>query len=141
MKWKKIRSIALFTMVIVLGAAVNGFAAGSVEWNILKTLQLEATPIDVALSPDGRRIFVLTEQGEVVIYSSAAKVEAKIDVGKHVDQIKLGPRGSTLILKSGENKTVQIVTLDFIQKINVSGSPFKGGQDAPVVIAVFDDFQ
>ena len=128
-------------MVIVLGAAVNGFAAGSVEWNILKTLQLEATPIDVALSPDGRRIFVLTEQGEVVIYSSAAKVEAKIDVGKHVDQIKLGARGSTLILKSGENKTVQIVTLDFIQKINVSGAPFKGPEDAAVVIAVFDDFQ
>jgi hypothetical protein len=141
MKWKKIRSIVLFTLVIVLGAAVNSFAAGSVEWSILKTLQLEATPIDVALSPDGRRIFVLTEQGEVVIYSSAAKMEAKIDVGKHVDQIKLGPRGDTLILKSGQNKTVQVVTLDFIQKINVSGAPFKGAEDAAVVIAVFDDFQ
>jgi DNA-binding beta-propeller fold protein YncE len=141
MKWKKIRSIALFTLVIVLGAAVNSFAAGSVEWSILKTLQLDATPIDVALSPDGRRIFVLTEQGEVVIYSSAAKVEAKIDVGQHVDQIKLGPRGSTIILKSGENKTVQVVTLDFIQKINTTGAPFKGAEDAAVVIAVFDDFQ
>ena len=141
MKWKKIRSIVLFTLVIVLGAAVNSFTAGLVEWNILKTLQLEATPIDVALSPDGRRIFVLTEQGEVVIYSSAAKVEAKIDVGQQVDQIKLGPRGSTLILKSGENKTVQIVSLDFIQKINVSGAPFKGAENAAVVIALFDDFQ
>ena len=141
MKWEKIRLIALFTLLIVLGAALNSFAAGNVEWNILKTLQLEATPIDVALSPDGRRIFVLTEQGEVVIYSSAAKVEAKIDVGKHVDQIKLGPRGSTLILTSGENKTVEIVSLDFIQKINVSGAPFKGAEDAAVVIAVFDDFE
>jgi DNA-binding beta-propeller fold protein YncE len=141
MKWEKIRSIALFSLVIVLGAALNSFAAGSVEWNILKTLQLEATPIDVALSPDGRRIFVLTEQGEVVIYSSAAKVEAKIDVGQHVDQIKLGPRGSTIILKSGENKTVQVVTLDFIQKINTAGAPFKGAEDAAVVIAVFDDFE
>jgi hypothetical protein len=141
MKWKKIRSIVLFTLAIVLGAAVNSFAAGSVEWNILKTLQLEATPTDVAITPDGRRIFVLTEQGEVVIYSSAGKVEAKIDVGQHVDQIKLGPRGSTIILKSGQNKTVQIVTLDFIQKINTAGAPFKGAEDAAVVIAVFDDFQ
>ena len=141
MKWKKIRSIVLFTLVIVLGAAVNSFAAGSVEWNILKTLQLEATPIDVALSPDGRRIFVLTEQGEVVIYSSAAKMENKIDVGKHVDQLKLGPRGDTLILTSGENKTVEIVSLDFIQKINTTGAPFKGAEDATVVIALFDDFQ
>ena len=141
MENKKIKLIALFAVVVFLGAAANTFAASEVEWNVLKTLQLEATPIDVALSPDGRRIFVLTAQGEVVIYSSAAKVEAKIEVGRHVDQIKLGPRGSTLILTSGQNKTVQVVSLDFIQKINTAGAPFKGAEDAAVVIAVFDDFQ
>jgi DNA-binding beta-propeller fold protein YncE len=133
--------MALFTVVIILGASVNILAAGSVEWSILKTLQLEATPIDVAITPDGRRIFVLTDQGEVVIYPSTGKMEAKIDVGQHVDQIKSGPRGSTLILTSAQNKTVQVITLDFIQKINVSGAPFKGAEDAAVVIAVFDDFQ
>ena len=141
MKWKKIRLIVLFTLVIVLGAAVNGFAAGSVEWSILKTLQLEAKPIDVAITPDGRRIFVLTGQGEILVYSSTQNVEGKIEVGRHVDQLKLGPRGETLILTSGENKTVQIVTLDFIQKINTAGAPFKGAEDAAVVIAIFDDFQ
>ena len=133
--------MALFTVVIILGASVNIFAAGSVEWSILKTLQLEATPIDVAITPDGRRIFVLTDQGEVLIYPSTGKMEAKIDVGQHVDQIKSGPRGSTLILTSGKNKTVQVITLDFIQKINTTGAPFKGPEDAAVVIAVFDDFQ
>ena len=141
MKWKKISSMALFTVAITLGASVNIFAAGSVEWSILKTLQLEATPIDVAITPDGRRIFVLTDQGEVLIYPSTGKMEAKIDVGQHVDQIKSGPRGSTLILTSGKNKTVQVITLDFIQKINTTGAPFKGAEDAAVVIAVFDDFQ
>jgi len=133
--------ILLLTMAIVLGAFTNSFASDNVEMNVYKTLQLEETPIDVAVSPDGRRIFVLTDQGEVVIYSSAGKIEAKIDVGQHVDQIKLGPRGDTLILKSGKNKTVQVVTVDFIQNINVSGSPFKGPEDAAVVIAVFDDFE
>ena len=128
-------------MAIVLGAFANSYASDNVEWNVYKTLQLEETPIDVAVSPDGRRIFVLTDRGEVVIYLSAGKIEAKIDVGQHVDQIKLGPRGSTLILNSGKNKTVQVVSIDFIQKINVSGAPFKGGEDAAVVIAVFDDFQ
>ena len=132
-------------MAIVLGAFTNSFASDNVEWNVYKTLQLDATPIDVAVSPDGRRIFVLTDQGEVVIYSStgpsAGKIEAKIDVGQHVDQLKLGPKGASLILSSGKNKTVQIVTLDFIQKINVSGAPFKGPEDADVLIAVFDDFE
>jgi DNA-binding beta-propeller fold protein YncE len=141
MKWKKIRLIAFFTFVIVLGAAVNSFAAGNVEWNILKTLKLDATPLDVAITPDGRRIYVLTDQGEIIVYSSTQNVEAKIEVGRHVDQLKLGPRGETLILTSGENKTVQIITLDFIQKINTAGAPFKGTEDAAVVIALFDDFQ
>jgi DNA-binding beta-propeller fold protein YncE len=141
MKREKIKLVLLLTLTIVMGALTSSFASDNVEMNVYKNLQLEETPIDVAISPDGRRIFVLTDRGEVVVYSSAAKIEAKIDVGQHVDQIKLGPRGDTLILKSGKNKTVQIVSIDFIQKINTSGSPFKGPEDAPVVIAVFDDFQ
>ena len=141
MKREKIKLSILITMAIVLGALTNVLASDNVEWNVYKTMQLDATPIDVALTADGRRIFVLTEQGEVLIYSSTNKLEAKIDVGKHVDQIKLGPGGETLILRSGKNKTVELITLDFIQKINITGSPFKGPEGAPVVIAVFDDFQ
>jgi len=141
MTCKTIKSIALLTIALILVTTMNGFAAGPVEWSILKTLQLEQTPIDVALAPDGRRMFVLTEQGEVIIYSSTTKVEGKINVGSHVDHIKLGPGGNTLILSSRANKTVEIINFDFIQKINVSGAPWKGPEDAPVVIAVFDDFQ
>jgi DNA-binding beta-propeller fold protein YncE len=141
MKREKIKLVLVLAMAILIGALSNSFASDNVEMNVYKTLQLEETPIDVAVSPDGRRIFVLTDRGEVVVYSSAAKIEARIDVGQQVDQIKLGPRGESLILKSSKNKTVQIVTVDFIQKINISGSPFKGPENAPVVIAVFDDFQ
>ena len=141
MKREKIKLVLVLTMAIVMGVLTSSFASDNVEWNVYKTLQLDATPIDVALTLDGRRIFVLTDQGEVLIYSSTNKMEAKIDVGKNVDQIKLGPKGETLILRSSKNKTVELVTLDFIQKINESGAPFKGPEDAPVVIAVFDDFQ
>ena len=141
MKPEKINLILLLVTAFVLGVFTNSVASDNVELNLYKTLQLDKTPIDVAVSPDGRRIFVLTDRGEVVIYSSAGKIEAKIDVGQHVDQLKLGPKGASLILSSGKNKTVEIVTLDFIQKINVSGSPFKGPDDAAVVIAVFDDFE
>ena len=145
MNWKKFIWIMVLTLVITPGAVTGSFASDNVEWEVFKTLQIDATPIDVAVSPDGRRLFVLTDKGEVLIFSSsglsAGKIEAKIDVGKHVDQLKVGPKGTSLVLSSGKNKTVQIVTLDFIQKINVSGSPFKGPEDAAVVIAVFDDFQ
>jgi hypothetical protein len=53
----------------------------------------------------------------------------------------MGPGGDSLILNSNKNKTVQIIVLDFIQNINIFGSPYKGSDDAPVVVAVFDDFQ
>ena len=141
MNWKNFKSIIVLTSVIVLGAFANGLASDNVEWNVYQTLQLDAAPLDVAITPDGRRIFVLTEQGEILVYSLNKKLEAKIDIGQHVDQLKLGPKGASLILSSGKNKTIQIVSLDFIQKINTSGAPFKGAEDAAVVIAVFDDFQ
>ena len=141
MKLKNIKIFTLLPIVIILFSITNIFASDSVEWTLHKTLQLEAVPNDVAVSPDGRRIFVLTDQGEILIYSSTTQVDAKIDVGDHVDKIQVGPKGDVLILNSRKNKTVQIITLDFIQNINVSGSPFKGPEDAPIVIAVFDDFQ
>ena len=141
MKLEHINLVLLLTVAVVLGAFTNSYASDNVEWNIFKTLQLDATPIDVSVSSDGRWIFVLTDQGEVLIYSSSKKMEGKIHVGQHVDQIKSGPRGDTLIITSSQNKTVQVVSLDFFQKINVSGAPFKGPEDAAVVIAVFDDFE
>jgi len=65
----------------------------------------------------------------------------KIPIGEHIDQINVGPRDDVLLLKSRQNKTVQILTVDFIKEINTIGSPFKGPADAPVVIAVFSEFQ
>ena len=142
MKWERIKTIAQLTIVIMMGSIAMCYAAASVEWDILKTMQLEAVPIDVAISPDGSRIFVLTEQGQILIYTPAGPLNDKIDVGNHFDHIKvLGPSGEHLILISRKNKSLQVIALDFIQNINVSGSPFKGREDAIVVVAVFDDFE
>ena len=141
MKLNNIKIIAQLIIVIVMGSITMCHAAASVEWNVLKTMQLEAAPIDVAVSPDGKLIFVLTDQGQILIYSSGGPLKDKLDVGNHFDHIKVGPRGEHLILNSHKNKLVQVITLDFIQNINVSGSPFKGPEDATVVIAVFGDFE
>jgi hypothetical protein len=141
MKWENIKTIAQLIIVIVMGSLTVCYAAGSVEWNVIKTMQLEATPIDVAVSPDRRHIFVLTEQGQILIYTPGGPLKDKIDVGNQFDHIKVGPIGEHLFLGSRKNKSVQIVKLDFIQNINISGSPFKGPEDATVIIAVFDDFE
>ena len=141
MQFKNRKTIILFSGLILLGSITMSFAAASVEWDVEKTLQLKSEPIDVAVSPDGRRIFVLNDQGQILIYSSAGSFLDKIDVGTHFDHITVSPRGDQLILNSRKKKSVQVITLDFIQDINVSGSPFKGSENAPVVVAIFDDFE
>jgi hypothetical protein len=141
MNWKTLKWIMVVFSVLVLGAFGGGAASDTVEWSVYRTLQLDETPLDVLITPDGRRIFVLTNQGEILVYSSTTNIEATLKVGKHVDQIELGPGEDTLILKSGKDKTIQIVALDFIQNVNISGSPFKGPENAAIVIAAFDDFQ
>jgi hypothetical protein len=40
-----------------------------------------------------------------------------------------------------ETRRVEIVQIDILREINLSGAPFKGREQAPVVIAVFSDFQ
>ena len=112
----------------------------TVDWSIYRTLKLEAPPLDVAISRNGNWIFVLTDQGDILIFSGDNLVE-KIKIGDHVDEIEVGPREELLLLKSRKNKTLQVVVLDFVKDINVSGSPFKGASNAPVTIAIFSDFQ
>ena len=130
---------AMVVMAFLI-VSVNG-AASTVEWKVTQTLDLKTAPVDVAVSPDWQKLFILTEGGDIQIYSGNGTLIDTITVGTHVDKITAGPEGSVLILKSSQDKKVQIVTLDFIQSINVSGSPYRGIDDAPVIIAVFSDFE
>ncbi len=132
-------TISLLMALIVIVFFSHSLA--SVEWDVQRTLKLENSPVDVAVSVNGKWIFVLTDQGNILIYSADGTLKDKIAVGNHVDGIKAGPREDILFLTSRKNKTVQDITLDFIYDIDISDSPFKGPSHAPVVIVVFCDFQ
>lgn len=133
--------IAALLLIPAILLTLCPLGKAEVEWDVKKTLNIEKTPLDVAVSVNGRWVFVLTDQGSVIIYSGDGELEDEITVGKHVDGIKVGPEEDILLLSSGKNKTVQILLLDFIQNIDISNSPFKGEVEAPVQIAVFGDFQ
>ncbi|MBT8368589.1 MAG: hypothetical protein KJP23_28175 [Deltaproteobacteria bacterium] len=140
MNWKTLFFIFVLIFAFI-PVVVESPAHAALEWEIIKTLEIDGSPIDVALSPDGRKIFVLTDRGRILVFSTNNAPTDQIEVGNQIDQIKVGPQGNVLILNSQKDRTVQILTLDFVQSINIEGSPFKGPEDAPVVIAVFDDFQ
>ena len=136
---KNILAVFLFVAVVLLTLGSHGKAA--VELDVTKTLNIETTPLDVAVSLDGRWVFVLTDQGSLLIYSLEGELEDEVPVGKNVDEIEVGPEVDKLFLRSQKNKTVQILLLEFIQNFDNTDSPFKGRVDAPVEIAVFGDFQ
>ncbi len=112
-----------------------------VEYNVLKTYKLEDQPVDMAFSANRNEIYVLSPTGELLIYAANGRLTEKINVGKVYDRLQLIQGSDVLFLSSRKDKTIQVIQLEFVQKIDTSGSPYKGSENAPVVIAVFSEFQ
>jgi DNA-binding beta-propeller fold protein YncE len=138
--------LSTYAKFILVLAALVGVTIGSpghaaVEISLQTTLETGAVPMDVTVSPDGRLTFVLTDDGKVMIYDNHGNLTDNVKVGTHIDQIEMGPSGERLFATSRQNKTVEIIRLDFINDINSEGSFLKGPANAPVTIAVFSEFQ
>ncbi|MFC1488334.1 YncE family protein, partial [Thermodesulfobacteriota bacterium] len=116
------RLFVLFMTVLLFLFAGFSESPATVEWDILQTLKIEKNPRDVLMSLSGKWIYVLTDDGELLIYAPNGEVVDRISVGKTVDGIKAGPREGILLLTSRKDATVQIITIDFIQTINTEGS-------------------
>ena len=82
-------SVFLMTLAILLVWFASSPA--TVEWDVAGTLNLKEKPRDAAIALNGRWIYVLTYEGEILIYSSNGKLEDTISVGKSVEGIKVGP--------------------------------------------------
>jgi hypothetical protein len=116
-------------------------AQAGLEWKIAAGMDLKASPLDVAPSADGQWLYILTP-GEILVYSmQESKITDQVPVGKEFDRIVSLPRANGLTLSSSTKNTIQIILLENVFTIDVSGLPFKGPRDAPVTVAVFDDYQ
>ena len=127
--------------IILSLLAFNPSALAIVEGQVQQLVNLESQPVDTAASPSGKYIYVLTDQAEVLVYTTGGRYEGKIAVGPHVDRIEASPVEGTLFLSSRSQQTVELLNIDFVFAIDIQGSPFKGAADAPVVIAEFSEFE
>jgi protein-disulfide isomerase len=116
-------------------------AATEIELNVVKTLQLDAEPVDIAISLNGRRVFALTNNGGLLVYSPDGHLEGRVQVGEGTDIIKATPRDDVLLVGNSREKTLKVITLDMIKPIDTRGLPARGPSDAPVEIVVFSDFE
>ena len=129
--------IVLAAFILCLG----GLAQADVETQDLRTLNLDAKPIDMATSADGKHTFVLAEGGKVFVFDSAGKLSDTLKVSDSVVSIGTNAGGDYLMLADSSAKTLEVVRLSYVVDIDITGLPFKGPADAPVVIAMFSDYQ
>ena len=136
-------AILLFSALLV--AAGTGFfsppAQAALEWKIIKDLDVKAAPLEVASSADGKRLFILTP-GEILVYSAPEdSITERIPVGREFDRIALLTQPDRLVISSSAKKSLQVILLETVYKIDATGLPFKGPADASVTVAVFTDYQ
>jgi hypothetical protein len=133
--------LKIFVLVTASCFLIPQFANATLEWTLIEQIDLDESPLDIAATFDGKLIFVLI-RGEILIYSTKEnKVTNRIPVDVEFDRLTHTIKDNTLVLTGTTAKTVKIIQLETIQKIDISGLPFKGPEKAPVIIAVFSDYQ
>lgn len=134
-------SLLMTTAIPNFAAVTGGGQDNRVEWKPIMELKLQEKTKDFAYSLDGKYAFVLTENKQVFIYDQKGELQGRIPVDGGVSDIAIAPLGQFLYLLDRDKNILSALAVDFILDINTAGSPFKGAADAPVVIAVFSDFE
>jgi hypothetical protein len=135
-----------FLLGVIIGFAGSWLSVAPIfpadfEWKVTKHLKLEAPPLDVSPSADGQWIFILA-QGEILVYSAKEdKVVKHIPVDKAFDKVIYSASDNTLVLSSRSGQALEILQLELVHRIDVSGLPFKGPERAQVTVAVFSEYQ
>lgn len=115
-------------------------SAGVAELRQLTTLEFEKTPLQIAPSSDGRRLYVMTDDHQLLIYTLAGDLQGQVMLDPQVDQfVPLGPQH--MLLQKSAQKQASIALIEVSQNIDISAAPVLGDETAPVTIAVFSDFE
>mgnify|MGYP000601521316 CR=1 FL=1 len=130
---------AIVLMLVFIAMPLHAADAG-IEVESLMKIDPSAPILDTAAGGDGKLIFVLTP-GEVIVYTGADGKEIdRIPVGQAVTRLTALKDGR-LILFGNAPPTLDILKVDRIYEIDTAGRAFKGGEDARIILAVFDDYQ
>ena len=136
---RSVRNVCILLLAILF--SFSTLALAEVEKGASKTFKLDSKPIDMTVSADGKYTFILAEGGNVLIFDSAGALKDTLKVSDSVVSIGTSPNGDFLLLADSKANTLEVLKISFVVDIDISGLPFKGPADAPVVVAVFSDYQ
>lgn len=139
---RKRRWIYLAAFIVALCWGDVFYVVGAdVDWSEKAELNLESSPLDVAVSLDGEWLFVLTP-GQLLVYTGPEnKLLKQIPVDGHFDRLTHSARDNTLVLSSSSDKNLKFIELELVHEFDVAGLPFKGPENAMVTVVVFGDYQ
>ncbi len=135
----RVRNIGILLLALIF--CFSGLVMAEVEMGDSRTFKLDAKPIDMTTSADGKYTFVLAEGGKVFIIDSSGTVKDSLTVSESVVSIGTSPGGDFLLLADSKSNTLEVVKISFVIDVDIAGLPFKGPSNAPVVVAVFSDYQ
>ena len=136
---RSVRNVCI--LLIALFFCFSAMAQAEVEKGASKILKLDAKPIDMAVSADGKYTFILAKGGKILIFDSSGALKDTLKVSDSVVSIGTSPGGDSLLLADSKSDTLELLQISFVVDIDIAGLPYKGPADAPVVIAVFSDYQ
>ena len=137
-----IKTTSLFSIFLLLSTAIlPGFVQAEVNWQTRKTIKTEQTPLDIHITADGKRTFILTGGGKLQIYDNNASLIDTIEIDPSMDLLSADATGGRVFLGNSQNNSVHELLLEYVAKFSYEGSPFMGNSNAPVVLAFFSDFQ
>lgn len=141
------KKIFLFCLLCLLPAqliaaqSLQASSSDGVDWDVKFTWKLDAKPLDLVHTLDNQKVYILGDDNKVHLFSAQGKKLGAIPVDKGVTAIDIAPRGEMLYLIDEQKNTFTSLAISFVTPIDITGSPFLGNEDAPVVLAVFSDFQ
>jgi len=131
----------LLPVPLIMVAALQTTYADSIDWQQISNWKLEVKPLAMVHTLDNQKVYILGDDHKVHVYTTQGVKLGSIPVDEGVTAIDIAPRGEMLYLINGENNSFTSLAISFVTPIDVTGAPFLGNENAPVVLAVFSDFQ
>lgn len=129
-----------FLWLLIFFVSVAPLFADPIDIRLIRSISTDVPVQQVTTTADGQRIYALMKDGTIRLYGQDGQPQGFFDVGP--DVIRIVPQGvNRLILQTKDQQ--QILLMAVVQKVRIAtqGAPIQGQPDAPVTIAIFDDFE